>query len=1163
MTMKNLRITLGGLLIICGLIALAGFIQAQVTTTSVQSDSSSATMPDSVVQIAAEAQGLSLVSPDQIPPDRCGTFWIVNNSSDGFPVPWPFLPARYDLVSTPIYSLGAGGEFLVDGTTGTNGTSAADLEAQGNMVLDFITQVQAMQANAAMHTLARAMGLEMDGEEMGSMFTIDTNGLWLEITNVSNGLAYLNLHNGTDYVYEVWSKQDLTASNWDIETEVFPGTNQDVMPFTVSQLDRTNLFIWARDWTGITSGGNETPDWWFWKYFGTVDLSDTNLDSLGNTLLYDYTNNFDPNVVQFSFQLPDHVTTNAVGGSITLWAGVPFYYAVSVNDTNVADAFWQPYAVTNIMATLGTTSGTYTVSVGLRGRAPDEAPLWEWTTVILDATPAFLVVTNPAAGVVTKPVIQLQGFASEGLSNLTFDVSNAMGVLADQPGFLAGQFYDTNLLEFTTNYFQCYDIALTNGLNIVTLHATFSRGDTITTNVSFTLDYSGDVAPVIQLTWPQDGTSIGGNTFTLRGILDDPTAQVSVSGLTDEPVNGKVGRDGQFWVENLPLTNGENTLTLTATDAAGNSNTTNITVVQSSVMLTVNPLSDDELKQSTTTNYGTVSDSSYDVWVNGVEAYYVDDEGDWEADGVPVNGNGIAAFDATAYPPGEAPEMRSDFHPLDDGSGAAGVGQSLVEEMPSMVLVSSYQSQDYHNSTEVHFCDGSQSGGPDSDYYSWMPGSLDAPPSPPWPQISDSDSGSEFLTDSEAALCTGTGVESYSDLTQKNTLIELVVRGQPQSGEQRLVLLTVQANDMDGNPILPSSILGQNVTPVTNDDGSISGLTLVSLPAGAVRNATPFLPVNGTFNVQPQDVNLEIIDANTGTNLTTQTNTVIVGQQMNWYCQLSVTNQLMTNFPLANCQWTIPGVTISNYVEAADASSAMVVTNFPLNNSNVVFYWVDGASNRAVQCSALVNGKTVTGQATFNVLRPTAKISPWTTSVNVYGNLLVFLDLTMPNGITFSNTISIPANFPGSVEWIQVCNYRVRQCLDTNLVWHREIENGLSPYGDTPIPYTAGLRSGTNPVDSPRQPLPYGGYLLCDATNTFTMWMMFKPTNGIPVPLRAVNWFWSGSATNDVSQIGGNDWQLESGTNSVNPNDFDTQTYPIWNSDIHNRQWVPPGPGLQ
>jgi len=85
--------------------------------------------------------------------------------------------------------------------------------------------------------------------------------------------------------------------------------------------------------------------------------------------------------------------------------------------------------------------------------------------------------------------------------------------------------------------------------------------------------------------------------------------------------------------------------------------------------------------------------------------------------------------------------------------------------------------------------------------------------------------------------------------------------------------------------------------------------------------------------------------------LTGQTNKVIVGQQMNLKCQLMISNEVITVFPLTNFQWTVPGFAISNYVVAADASSAVVYTNFPTTKSNVVFYWVDGASNRAVQCS--------------------------------------------------------------------------------------------------------------------------------------------------------------------------------------------------------------------
>ena len=93
---------------------------------------------------------------------------------------------------------------------------------------------------------------------------------------MSGGVSSLNLHNGTNEVYAVWSTTNLT--DWGVETEVWP-TDTNCMPFTVQTLGRQNLFMVAQDWTGVTENGNTTPLWWLWEYFGTTALSDTNLDS--------------------------------------------------------------------------------------------------------------------------------------------------------------------------------------------------------------------------------------------------------------------------------------------------------------------------------------------------------------------------------------------------------------------------------------------------------------------------------------------------------------------------------------------------------------------------------------------------------------------------------------------------------------------------------------------------------------------------------------------------------------------------------------------------------------------------------------------------------------------------------------------------------------------
>jgi len=110
-----------------------------------------------------------------------------------------------------------------------------------------------------------------------------------------------------------------------------------------------------------------------------------------------------------------------------------------------------------------------------------------------------------------------------------------------------------------------------------------------------------------------------------------------------------VERTGKFWVENLPLNNGTNTVTLTVTDTAGNVTTNSFDVVQSALTLTINPVSDPQhLWNPIVDLTGTISDPSYAIWVNGVKGHNHGD-GTWSASNVPVNSGGTATFTATAY----------------------------------------------------------------------------------------------------------------------------------------------------------------------------------------------------------------------------------------------------------------------------------------------------------------------------------------------------------------------------------------------------------------------------------------------------------------------------------------------------------------------------------
>jgi hypothetical protein len=375
--------------------------------------------------------------------------------------------------------------------------------------------------------------------------------------------------------------------------------------------------------------------------------------------------------------------------------GVPAAKAVLVNSSDFDNATWQPYG-SNVVASLNAGDGDYDVWVGLRGRPADAEQTWQHVLLTLDAATA-IVVTNPAAGIVSQPFIQLQGYSTKPLDHISFDVTNALGVITNQRGYITGQFYDVNLMRFTTNWFRCYDIALADGPNRITLRATDVAGETMLTNLDYMLDYSGDTSPpIFAVIWPPDGTAISGNQVTLHGKVDDLTAKITAQ-IVDAAGNTNtaqalIGENGQVWAQNLPLNSGTNVLTVTATDMAGNQVTTNLILTQSSMIVTMNPLSGSQLNQQFVTVNGTVTDPSCVLTVNGVQAA-INGDGTWEVVGVPVSPTRMAVFSFEVYSGSTFNLARNNFRvtPLDDNPEGGNIGSGLVAlPNPVTVVVSGY-----------------------------------------------------------------------------------------------------------------------------------------------------------------------------------------------------------------------------------------------------------------------------------------------------------------------------------------------------------------------------------------------------------------------------------------------------------------------------------------
>jgi hypothetical protein len=994
---------------------------------------------------------------------------------------------------------------------------------------------------------------------------LDTNRLWLELTNVSSGVGYANLHRATNQVYAIWGTTNLAIpfADWQVEAEVWP-TNNATMPFTLATQDQQTLFLKAEDWTGVTENGNTVPDWWLWNYFKTTALSDTNLDNTGRSLLVDYEYGFDPNLIQFSLRFASaDVDASPAAGTIDLLGGEPAYMAVLVNDTNQAHAVWQSYNP-NVSANLTAGDGAYTVMVGLRGLAPDATPSWLETTLTLNTAPLVITVTNPALTTVAQPLIQLQGFASQPLASLDYDLSNAAGIFSNQPGFVTGQAYDTNLIA-SAAYFQCYDLALTNGVNLITLHATDIFGHTATTNVSLTLDYGRASNPVISLLWPTNNAVVAGTNFTLQGWLDDATASVVVSVGTNH-FPALVERDGRFSAAHLPLS-GTNTFTIAATNAAGLGASRTLTVLQSAVLVTVDP--SPASGQEFTTVTGTVSDGSHDVYVNGVKAI-VGGDLTWSVTNVPVlNSEGSGQLAVNAYPAGS-----------DTNATPPAASLQTLNTMQPLVQAVSYR-ENFVAHDHLYLLIGTDSydiqiirqwangkGGTtvETSVEGWSQGSTTKTINLFWP-VYWPDGGvlsgniafstvtytSPYSAYAPATWVNGTmaisgGVRAgwqdgylaapaHRQLTrQASTDVQLVAGGPALPGAYQLIRLLVSAAAYSDNGLahevayydtypytgfeapgdvpLPASaiqVLDQPVTPTATN--AYVGELYVALPAGATKN----LPVrvtgtgssNYSFNVQPE-TGLMIVDGNTGMDLTDQTNTVIVGQPMNL-----ILKTITTNGPaLSNFHWSVPGFAISNYV--ASGSSGIVYTNFPINQSSVAFYWVDGASNRTVTCTATVQGKTVTAQAIFNVLKPAAIVTTLTGAVALDDNFHIFstgIDLfglhygdTNSRGISFFATVSVPAGFSGSNQWVQIINFENRGHQFTNGVWYvKSVTNVL----DTFYPYAPNISQTSDSPGEGVDPTDEG----ISASDSFSMWLMFKPNDGQWVPLKKVDWNWGGAGT--------------------------------------------------
>jgi hypothetical protein len=1048
-----------------------GFPQALLTT--------QAAPPETIVTLAAGEAGLAQVAPADLPSD--GTYYWILAGGSALPMPLPPQDGSAIFQVTPNIFIAdqTGGQIITGphrpGTQAANVSLASVAASQADSVMGLINQIQSQAATPQTRSMARAMGMGVptpgDGGDGGSgdgggsgdytnnyvAYTFDHSLLWLGIVNSVNGWTCLTLNHGTNQVYAIWSTTNIATpfAVWNVATEVWP-TNLICMPFMVATLGRTDQFFKAEDWTGVMQNGLYC--WWTWQNFGDLSETSTDVDSGGvNTLGYDYTNGLDPNVISFTVRLGNqNFNSPYASGSFLVLGGVPSYAAVLVNDTNLNDAVWQPYNG-NIFMELGPTDGVYQVQFGLKGRAADSQATWMGTQVTLNRQVPQVFITSPTNTVVAQPYVLLQGYATLPLASVTFDVSNAVAVLTNQLGAIIQHTLDTNTLAYTTDYFECVDILLTtNGPNLITVHATDPAGNTTSTTLNLALNYATATNPVVSLAWPQDGMEISGDTFTLRGQVDDSSAAVSAT-ITDEDGNtttayGLVERDGTLWVDDLPLAEGENDVALTVVNSAGLPNETDFTVVKSDMTLTLDTITGD-LWQPWVNVGGSIFDPGYAVSVNGVPGTNNGD-GTWSAFQVPVSASGEASFDVVATPPVAMFSSRLTRMSSSPSSNPVNANRHL-DKPDAVKLESGNWSAEWNDDLDdglggaleysLNVWNWSRlAGGLENDFWegyhaantnyvtqmeiyhilpdrtvplehvasvdtSWPPGNTNFDVTNV--TLTSSYGAFEWLHEvpqEEGAL--SYHPNPYTGFTEHGSAnLERFSGGRLPNGDESLYVLDGTVTEkivLPNGLIVYSNVPPQQVTVDMLGNLDASGEAKKMLPTQTKRasNLTADVPrstdnVTAALRYRPR-ILLQRPDQWGVTDITSKTITAIVGQKFSLNCQVLDANG---NPPPAtssvNYTWTVPGYAVSSFYVSDDLQQT---NGYPIllmvkTNASVDYCWADQGS-KLVQCAVQIGSQTFTAKTTFSVLRPTATVSSITGTVAVNTNYIYdFTNGDMPD----------------------------------------------------------------------------------------------------------------------------------------------------------------------
>lgn len=308
---------------------------------------------------------------------------------------------------------------------------------------------------------------------------------------------------------------------------------------------------------------------------GSTTLSAFALDGSGNSSITQSV------IVTYTPGTPSVVISSPANGTFTNVSALDVYGTSSVDGASISSiAFnlneggWSTSGITGTTAwssSVNFSEGTNTLSVS--AAADNGLSNTANITVVVDSVAPSCSVSSPASG--------------QRFTNVTsVDVSGT----ASDGSAVAAVYYSTDGSTFytatgTTSWSTTLTVTPGNSYTLYSFATDVAGNVSGTNSTSFTVDSVDLVPPSISISTPTEGQNIPSGNVTLSGTASDNVALASIHYVLDDVTNSITAQEN--WSASVSgLSDGSYTITVIATDAAGNQNTDTVNFTYGSFITT-------------------------------------------------------------------------------------------------------------------------------------------------------------------------------------------------------------------------------------------------------------------------------------------------------------------------------------------------------------------------------------------------------------------------------------------------------------------------------------------------------------------------------------------------------------------------------------------------